>query len=232
MTKREPTLSAVIFDWGGTLTPWHTIDPSECWLATTGDSVQAQALHDAEAAVWVACRDEHRSGTLEQVFAAAGVHMTAGHLDRFFAWWEEHTFTDPAVAATFVGLKERGLRIGVLSNTIWPRREHERIFRRDRIGHLIDGAVYSSEIAWTKPDPRAFTAALDAVQVSDPARAVFVGDRLFDDIFGAQRVGMRAVLVPHSDIPDWQTTGVVGEPDAVISKLTDLLDVIDEWHRP
>ena len=26
------TIRAVIFDWGGTLTPWHSIDLSELWL--------------------------------------------------------------------------------------------------------------------------------------------------------------------------------------------------------
>jgi putative hydrolase of the HAD superfamily len=223
------SIDAIVFDWGGTLTPWHTIDPSACWLATTGDPEQAKALHAAEDAAWRLSRDEHRSTTLEQIFADAGVELTAEHLQRFFQWWEEHTRTDPQALPTFEALRARGLRIGVLSNTIWPRGEHERIFARDGINHLIDGEVYSSEIAWTKPDPRAFIAALDAVQVSDPSRAVFVGDRLFDDIYGAQRVGMRAVLIPHSDIPSWQTTGVEGKPDAVISVLTDLVDILDDW---
>ena len=27
------TVDAVIFDWGGTLTPWHTVDLKACWLA-------------------------------------------------------------------------------------------------------------------------------------------------------------------------------------------------------
>jgi hypothetical protein len=27
------TVDAVIFDWGGTLTPWHTVDFAECWRA-------------------------------------------------------------------------------------------------------------------------------------------------------------------------------------------------------
>jgi putative hydrolase of the HAD superfamily len=26
-------LDAVIFDWGGTLTPWHTIDGAQLWSA-------------------------------------------------------------------------------------------------------------------------------------------------------------------------------------------------------
>jgi putative hydrolase of the HAD superfamily len=224
------TLDAVIFDWGGTLTPWHTVDPLACWLAVTSDERQAAALHEAEAAVWALCRDEHRSATLDHVLDAAALTLTAAQRRAYFDWWDAHSFTDPAVEPLFQGLNERGLKIGILSNTIWPRDEHERIFTRDLVHSYIDGAVYSSEIEWTKPDPRAFRAAMDAVGVQDPSRAVFVGDRLFDDIFGAKRAGMRAVHVPHSDIPAWQSTGVVGEPDAVIDGLLDLLQVIDAWR--
>jgi putative hydrolase of the HAD superfamily len=223
-------ISAVIFDWGGTLTPWHTIEPRASWLAAVADEQSAARLHEAEEAAWLSCRDEQRSCTLESVFAAAGVTPTEAALAAFHAWWEPHTHTDPEVPALFAGLRERGIRIGVLSNTIWPRREHERIFARDEVLGLIDGAVYTSEIPWTKPHPEAFRAALAAVGVSDAAEVVFVGDRLFDDIHGAKSIGMRAVLVPHSTIPESQVGPVIGEPDAVIRRLGELLEVIDGWR--
>ncbi len=128
------------------------------------------------------------------------------------------------------GLRERGIKVGVLSNTLWTREFHERVFRRDEVLHLIDGAVYSSEIPWTKPHPEAFRAALAAVGVEQPERAVFVGDRPFDDIHGAKQVGMRAVLVPHSAIPDSQKGHVEGDPDAVVERLADVLAVVDGWR--
>ena len=48
---------------------------------------------------------------------------------------------------------------------------------------------------------------MDAVGVDDPARCVYVGDRLFDDIWGAHNAGLRAIHVPHSAIPSssWVT---------------------------
>ncbi|MGI8668043.1 MAG: HAD family hydrolase, partial [Jatrophihabitans sp.] len=171
-------LDAVIFDWGGTLTPWHTIDLEQCWLAATGDEVAARALLAAENQIWATVRDEHRSGTLDHILAAAGYRLSEAQRQRYYAWWEEHTYLDPAVPQLFTALRDRGLKVGVLSNTTWPATEHERIFSRDAVDHLIDGAVYSSEIAWTKPHPEAFRAALAAVGVSEPARAVYVGDRL------------------------------------------------------
>ena len=108
---------------------------------------------------------------------------------------------------------------------MWPRRWHEDVFRRDGILDLIDGAVYSSEIDWTKPHPEAFRAAMAAVGVSDPARCVFVGDRPLDDVHGAQQAGMRAVLVPNSDVPAFADA----VPDAIVSRLAELGPLLDSW---
>jgi putative hydrolase of the HAD superfamily len=69
-----------------------------------------------------------------------------------------------------------------------------------------------------------------AVKADDPAHCVFVGDRLFDDIYGAHQAGMRAVLLPHSDIPDVQRGHTDGTPDAVLERLGDLLTLVDDWR--
>jgi putative hydrolase of the HAD superfamily len=224
------SVEAVIFDWGGTLTPWHQLDPEQSWLAATGDAELAARLNAAENAAWLRSRDEHTSTTLDTVLEAAGVDPDDSFLANYHAWWEPHTLTDPDVPELFAWLRGQGIRIGILSNTIWPRSAHERIFARDEVLALIDGAVYTSEIAWTKPHPEAFRAALAAVGVADPRRAVFVGDRVFDDIHGAQSIGMRAVLVPHSTVPDWQIGHTEGEPDAVVDRLADLKAVVESWR--
>jgi putative hydrolase of the HAD superfamily len=84
---------------------------------------------------------------------------------------------------------------------------------------------------WAKPHPEAFRAAMRAVGVERPENCVYVGDRPFDDVYGAQRVGMRAVLKPHGHIPEVQRGHMRGEPDAVIGRLLDLVQVIDNWLR-
>jgi len=55
---------------------------------------------------------------------------------------------------------------------------------------------------------------------------VFVGDRPLDDIHGAQSAGMRAVLVPNSDVPSFPAV----VPDAVISRLADLGPLVASWQ--
>ncbi|MEO9137475.1 MAG: HAD family hydrolase [Jatrophihabitans sp.] len=222
-------VDAVVFDWGGTLTPWHALDPRAAWAAAVSDEELADRLWQAEIEMWVRSRDEHRSATIDEVFVRVGVTPTPAMLDAISRWWEPHTFLDPDAPLLFDGLRERGIKIGVLSNTLWTRAEHERIFARDGVLGVFDGAVYTSEIAWTKPHTEAFRAALDSVGVDDPASAVFVGDRPFDDIHGAKSAGMRAVLVPHSDIPADQEGPVRGEADAIIQRLGDLIDVVDAW---
>jgi len=226
------SVRAVLFDWGGTLTPWHTIELADAWLACGFGERAAARLLAAEEAVWARALDTHRSGTIDEVFAAAGVSAGPAERAAYYAWWEEHTVTDPEVRPLLLALRERGIRVGVLSNTLWPRSEHERVFRRDGVADLIDAAVYTSEIEWTKPHPAAFRAALAAVGGIDPADAVFVGDRPWDDVCGAQGVGMRAVLVPHSDIPEYQRRPVDREPDAVVHRLAELLPLVDAWSTP
>jgi putative hydrolase of the HAD superfamily len=228
-------VDAVIFDWGGTLTPWINFDDRGWWrvaakLVPEADVDRvASMLHAAEEELWRRARDEQRSGTLAEVFAAAGLAADDVAYAAHDQEWESATFTDPDAVEVFTGLRDRSVRVGVLSNTAWTRARHQQIFIRDKVDHFIDGAVYTSEIPWTKPHPEAFRAAMVAVGVSDPARCVFVGDRPFDDIYGARQFGMRAVLVPHSDIPTVQHGHTLGEPDAVIARLTDLLALVDRW---
>jgi putative hydrolase of the HAD superfamily len=189
---------AVIFDWGGTLTPWHTIDHQALWLEVCGPHFPADqapataaAILAAELAMWRQSETSQQSGTLEHVFARAGVTAHEELLATYFRTWEPHTYTDPDAAPLLRELRDRDIRVGVLSNTLWPRSAHELVFRRDGVLNLIDGAVYSSEIPWTKPHPEAFRAAMAAVEMTDPASCVFVGDRPYDDIYGAKRLGMR-----------------------------------------
>ncbi|HET7387283.1 MAG TPA: HAD family hydrolase [Nocardioidaceae bacterium] len=229
-------LEAVIFDWGGTLTPWHTIDFEAEALALAaavvgGDESAAELLRKAGDVVWGRSRDDHTSATIADIFVEAGFEHDAELLTGYRAFWEPHTLTDPDVVPLLSRLKVDGLRVGVLSNTVWPRDWHEEFFRRDDVLDLIDGAVYTSEIAWTKPAPQAFEAAMHAVGVSDPGACVFVGDRLFDDIWGAGNVGMRTIHVPHSDIPAAQVGHSEGEPDAVVERLAHVYDVISAWRR-
>ncbi|MBM6404705.1 HAD family hydrolase [Phycicoccus sp. CSK15P-2] len=247
-------VEAVVFDWGGTLTPWHDVDLPEQWrvfarevhgLPVDSPDVPpedldaahrlAERILEVEAAAWRRGQAEHSSASLERILDAAGVdaehdrHHLA--LAAYRGFWEPHTHTDPQVRPLWEGLRERGIRVGVLSNTIWNREYHRGIFERDGVLDLLDADLYSSELDHVKPHPSVFRAACAAVGV-EPEHAVYVGDRMFEDVHGPQQVGMRAVWIPHSDIPATQKVDVTAVPDARAHELLDVLDIVDAWNAP
>jgi HAD superfamily hydrolase (TIGR01509 family) len=130
------------------------------------------------------------------------------------------------VLDTLDRLRADGKRLGLVSNiTLLPRLVREDLDRMG-LGSRLDATVFSSEVGVRKPDPRIFREALGRLG-SDSAETVFVGDRLYDDISGAQAVGMRAVLTKQfrrEDDPDY-------EPDAVIEHITELPQALERLSR-
>jgi len=143
MGESLPRLRAVIFDWGGTLTPWHTVDLEEQWrvFARRVHAEEGQALAlaarllAAEDAAWGRGRTDHSSARMHEILAEAGfdeggLHREAA-MTAYREFWEPHTFTDGQVRPLWEGLHERGFRVGILSNTIWPGDYHRAVFERD-----------------------------------------------------------------------------------------------------
>ena len=234
----EPLLDAVVFDWGGTLSIFADVDMADMWdlaahrLAPDRVEEVCAQLVAVEARAWDLVASEQRATTLAAIMseasAALGLDVTDAvleeaathHLDS----WTPHIRHDPDAVPVLSALRDQGLRIALLSNTHWPRGFHEHFLERDGLDGLIDARLYTSEMTHTKPHPKAFKAALAAVGVTDPSRAVMVGDRPFDDIYGAKALGLRAVLRPNPAVPGYDI-----EPDAVIERLPQLLSLIDAW---
>src|SRR6478609_5197736 len=76
-------VGAVIFDWGGTITPWHTVDIDEQWRVFAREyhpeaepglaDELATRIWEAESAGWSRGRDEGASARLEDILAEAGI---------------------------------------------------------------------------------------------------------------------------------------------------------------
>ncbi len=232
---------AVIFDWGGTLSDYAAVELSDMWSLAAehlaphmpeDEPALMRRFGRIEEAFWQRTVTDQRSGTLADLLSAAtaelGVDVAEAVLEeaavRYLDAWTPHIVHDIEAAATLSALRERGLKIGLLSNTHWPRTFHERFLERDGLAALIDQRLYTSEMPYMKPHAEAFQAALAAVGVRDGARAVFVGDRPLDDIHGAQQVGMRAVLRPNDLVGSYDV-----QPDATIGRLPELLPLLDGW---
>jgi putative hydrolase of the HAD superfamily len=236
----RPPVTAVVFDWGGTLSQFVKVEMVDAWrlaarhLAPEREDELTARLVQVESDFWASTSSHQRSGTLADLLAAAthalGMDVAQALLEeaavRHLDAWTPHVRHDPDAAPTLAALRQRGIAIGMLSNTHWPRAFHERFLERDGLVELIDARLYTSEMPYQKPHPSAFLAAVEALGVDDPESAVFVGDRPWDDISGAQGIGMRAVLRPNALIVD--ETPV--EPDAVIQALPDLVTLVDAWR--
>ena len=232
-------IEGVVFDWGGTLTrPIEVIYEIDTWGAVArhldpeNHEELVVRLGAIEAELWEISRTTQKSAHLEDLIAAVvgefglevaedSLHYATGHhLDAI----RPHIEHDPDAAGVLRALRERGLSIGLLSNTLWPEDFHERLLEDAGIRDLIDVRLYTSHMDVTKPHPRAFRAALDALGIGDPSHAVFVGDRPYDDIHGAHRAGLKTVHRPNEMVPPHDVA-----PDAVIRDLPSLVAVIDRW---
>lgn len=233
---------AVIFDWGGTLTPWHDIDLYAQWYAYAEvyDPVDAAALaHRLKAredARWRTQRETDGAvgtGALDTVFLDEGIDINGARhlraLGSYLDFWAPHTLCDPHAKDVLAALKHRGYLVGVLSNTMWTSAHHREVFARDDLDQYIDAAVYTSEMPVAKPHAEAFRAALASLDVAPPD-AVYVGDRLWEDVTGAAEVGMRTIWIPHSVIPTEQQRKDTATPDAVAHSLLDVFTIVESWQ--
>ncbi|MDX6423514.1 MAG: putative hydrolase of the superfamily [Gaiellaceae bacterium] len=124
--------------------------------------------------------------------------------------------------AMLEALRKRGLKLGLVSNAPDPPEGLHRELADTGIAARIDYAVFATEAGRRKPDREIFERALEALGVRAES-ALFVGDRLDEDVRGAAEVGMttvQALWFRADDHPD----GV--EADYLAFTQMDVLNVV------
>ena len=202
-----PPLRAVLVDAVGTV--MHLREPvgvTYARLAGTGDPAAlqdafARALRERppmvfpglDAARVRAAEREWWQELVESVFATAGTALPAGAFARL---WEHYAGagawkTAPGAQALLRGLRQRGLRTGMVSNF-----DHRlpAVLAALCLAPLLDVVVLPADAGAAKPDARIFHTALARLGVA-PGAALYVGDDADDDIAGASAAGLRAVDV-------------------------------------
>jgi putative hydrolase of the HAD superfamily len=91
-------------------------------------------------------------------------------------------------------LHDAGVRLALISNSIWPGDIHRLDLQRYGLLESFDATLFSAETGLWKPDPRVFERALAEVGAA-AEQAVFVGDQIVEDIGGAKRAGMQAIQI-------------------------------------
>jgi len=135
----------------------------------------------------------------------------------YYKPWSNLTKLYDDVLPTLIYLREKNIKLAIISNTIFEGKLHDDDLKRLGIFEYFDFAIYSSDAGVRKPDPVIFKIALEKLKVQSN-KAIFVGDRLYDDIKGAKSVGMIAILKEKR--PFTGEEEVI--PDLVIKNISDL----------
>lgn len=231
----EVTITAVLFDWGGTLVRDQATRGYEP-LAAVADyarrHLDAATTPARLERAWTAALDglpAARAPSIHEVLGAAftWLGLRAGSNDieacarRLFAsaTTGQDVFDD--ARALLASLRYRGYRTGVVTNDLFPG-----AFLREQANALglsgyLDVIVTSADTGLAKPAPGAFVSALDALQTA-PHDALFVGDNVEVDVRGARAAGMRAVHLVRRGLAR-EASGYL-----VVERLGALNDVLGE----
>lgn len=133
------------------------------------------------------CPHRYCSGGVTQIapddLCALGIEAVLLDLDNTLVGWQRHDI--PAEVREWIeALKRAGIRLCLVSNTRHGRRL---ITLSETLG------VPYVRRAW-KPRRRGFAAAL-AELGADPAHTAMVGDQMFTDVLGGNRMGLYTVMV-------------------------------------
>jgi putative hydrolase of the HAD superfamily len=241
-------LKAVIFDLGGTLLHYESAEADIVELNKRGfaalyrylsangqvtlpEATFLTAVTSRAMADWRAALDSLRGASVETPLKAALAEMDISLADdewqaarrAFFAPIRQTVVPRKMARYTLQALKERGMALGLLSNTFWAADIHDADLARFGLLDLLPTRLYSCDTGRLKPHPEAFQMALAALGV-EPNEAVYVGDRLKTDVEPARKVGLWGVLIK---VPFRDERSESMLPDATISELPELISLLE-----
>jgi FMN phosphatase YigB (HAD superfamily) len=227
-------IRAVFFDWGNTLVAWE-FDPELFveghvrGLAAYGAGAPPQPLFtDAYSRqllpVLVGQREDEVDYTSEiaALLSSVGADADADATSRFVVaenrvWRPTHRI-EPAVLELIDELRARRLVVGLISNAFDPPALMRELFGEIGLLDRLDAIALSAEVGKRKPHRLIFESALAQAGVG-PGDALMVGDRLREDVAGAQTLGMGTVQARWFADDD----SCAAVPDAIADTPADVL---------
>ena len=232
-------LEAVLFDYGHTLLDFRFDE--DVWLGCLRDMLVAAGGPPERAAdlrdelrsrldALTADPDDHAEVIYEEVVAEAlaacgtpvGPGLVRAAIEAEHRGWVSARHLHPETHWLLDEVRARDLRIGIVSNTFDPPDLLHADVAADGVAERVDVVVFSSELGRRKPAPEIYRAALEALGVA-PENALFVGDRVREDIQGPAALGMRTCLVTYFRVDE----GDHGLADAVAASPAEVLAAID-----
>jgi HAD superfamily hydrolase (TIGR01509 family) len=158
---------------------------------------------------------------LPEVGVPASDEIIEGSIVAFGSAYEGVWELWPDVNHVLKALREKGYALAIVSDAqaVYARRDLRQLGILDH----FDAIVFSSEVGWAKPHRLMFLTALEKLMV-DASKAVMVGDTFDEDIVGAKKMELKAVLINRTT----EQHSVIGvQPDRIISNLQELIECVD-----
>jgi putative hydrolase of the HAD superfamily len=210
-------IRAVVFDL------WDTIVDFDVGGSRTFQTEVARRLGrepDEFLDAWYESRATRETGTLREYLATLGADVAVA--DEIATLRSESTrmmlVPRPGAVETLGELRARGLKLGLISVCSDDVPE---VWEETPFADLFDSTVFSCSVGLRKPDPRIYRLALDELEVA-PEEAIFVGDGANDELAGAERAGIRAVLIHRpgrepiwDEVRDWSGPRITSVPEVL-----------------
>ena len=247
-------IDTVLFDMGGTLEDIHVDDESRhASIQGVLDILRAHGIDpdkDFETAAsainagwerYGAYRDpRQRELKPEEIWGSfvltdfgldeESVRSYAEELAHMWEVTHYHRALRPHVREMLEGLKDLGMKLGVISNTASLYQVFD-ILKEYGIRDYFQDVTLSSVTGYRKPDPNIFMVSLHQVQ-SDPAHCAYVGDTISRDVIGPMRMGFGATFHIDSYLTRLKDTHVSPDVKATynIQDIYEVYTILKESH--
>ena len=155
--------------------------------------------------------------------------LLSPHCEEIAHMWEVtyyHRQLRPGVKPMLEGLKEMGLKLGIVSNTAALYQVFD-ILEEYGIRDYFQDVTLSSVTGLRKPCPDIFQVALRQTQ-SLAEESAYVGDTLSRDVIGSKRAGFAVAIQICSQLTKMKDAGVdpAFRPDYMVGDIFDVLRII------
>ncbi len=222
---------AVIFDLGGTLINQSTWEEQDNYIKRMTEILEVP--QEEFLRLWRATYEERTKGTCGSVqngirYICQQLHKTVSDNQveqaadiPFRITRQMVKFPKAGAVEVITRLKSWNYKTGLVCN--WSH-HLPMVWIECPLAPLIDVAIFSSKEGVMKPDSRIFQLAAERLKVK-PEDCLYIADGMDQELSGATRAGMKAVMIRYPDIVDsnpyreeWDGT--------VISALEEVLELV------
>ncbi len=215
-TPNKSDIKCIMFDLGSTLIEYENIPWDEMNLLALNAGYNylrrfsiSPPSYEKIAEEYIKIRDKNRESSREtlkewnvpdkisELFNTVGIQNDNQFVPEFFAHYyrvitDQLTIFDDTVSV-LSKLKEAGLKIGLISNTIFPDTNHIGDLKKFGIDSYFDFKIFSSNFGYRKPHKSIYE---EAIRLSGftAEQSIFVGDRYEEDYLGPRKNGIFSIL--------------------------------------